>query len=334
MNHSIPDFSSLQTLKADRVWPMFCLVLLIHIGLFFLFLPKMMHSPPPAPVRIPVQISQLQPEPEVEPPPIKQTQKKPIESIKPLLTAREDVPVEPEDMLVPLQDEDVEVVEEPEPAPVIEPEPKPIEPKKPEAKKPEPKKPKPKEPKPKPVEKPKPVVEKPKKVVEKPKPVAEPEVAELEPVETEETVEPTDKAVPSSDAKVSSTIASENASENSTTINGTGTDENATGNTNAVGRNEAWSGYGQLLYAMVSKNKYYPQQAIRRNLEGTVMVEVRIENGRMTNINVLGQGSGHTVLDKAARQMLEKAVKALPVQGNLSGKSFSVVVPVNFKLTS
>lgn len=63
------------------------------------------------------------------------------------------------------------------------------------------------------------------------------------------------------------------------------------------------------------------------------MVSVRFEKGQMVEINVLGQGSGHTVLDKAAREMLEKAVKEMPVRGNLSNKSFTVVVPVDFKLT-
>lgn len=49
---------------------------------------------------------------------------------------------------------------------------------------------------------------------------------------------------------------------------------------------------------------------------------------------MLGQGSGHNVLDKAANDMIDKAIKELPVQGDLRRKSFTVVVPVNFRLLS
>ncbi|WP_292751696.1 energy transducer TonB, partial [Methylophaga sp. UBA4204] len=201
-----------------------------------------------------------------------------------------------------------------------------------------PPKPEPVKPEPKKVEKPKPKVEpKPEKpkVIEKPKqelPIAEPKVAEvIEP----ETDEPIDEEVAEISPLPSSTVSSENASSTSKAVNATGDNPNEDnrGGTDEVDRNEAWKGYGQLLYAMVSKNKKYPQQAIRRNLEGIVMVSVRFDKGEMVEINIIGQGSGHQVLDRAAREMLEKAVKELPVRGNLSNKSFTVVVPVDFKLT-
>lgn len=173
------------------------------------------------------------------------------------------------------------------------------------------------------------------KVIEKPKqelPIAEPKVAEvIEP----ETDEPIDEEVAEISPLPSSTVSSENASSTSKAVNATGDNPNEDnrGGADEVDRNEAWKGYGQLLYAMVSKNKKYPQQAIRRNLEGIVMVSVRFDKGEMVEINIIGQGSGHQVLDRAAREMLEKAVRELPVRGNLSNKSFTVVVPVDFKLT-
>ena len=137
-------------------------------------------------------------------------------------------------------------------------------------------------------------------------------------------------AAPSATASGSSTSSQAEATGTGTAANGNGSKQGGTGE---VDRNTAWKGYGQLLYAMVSKNKTYPQLAIRRHLEGTVMVSVRFEQGRMVSMSVVGQGSGHSVLDRAAHEMVEKAVKALPVRGDLSRKSFSVVVPVNFRLT-
>ncbi len=99
-------------------------------------------------------------------------------------------------------------------------------------------------------------------------------------------------------------------------------------------QDEAWKGYGQLLHDMVSKNKTYPQIAIRRNLQGTALVSARFSKGRLVEIVLLEPGSGHKVLDDAALAMLKKAVDALPVRGDLSRKSFTVVVPVDFKLES
>jgi len=324
----VPDFSSAQAIGSDRIIPGFLLALAIHIGLLILFLPVIEYSPPAAPMRIAVQVTQLQEiepveeEPEiVEPEPIPE----PVELIKPpvidkqILVAKDDTPPEPEELVVLEKVPEEEVVEEIKPV---------APPPKPEPVKPEPKK----------VEKPKPKVEpnpeKPK-VIEKPKqelPIAEPKVAEvIEP----ETDEPIDEEVAEISPLPSSTVSSENASSTSKAVNATGDNPNEDnrGGADEVDRNEAWKGYGQLLYAMVSKNKKYPQQAIRRNLEGIVMVSVRFDKGEMVEINIIGQGSGHQVLDRAAREMLEKAVRELPVRGNLSNKSFTVVVPVDFKLT-
>lgn len=328
MTTLVPDFSSAQAIGSDRIIPGFLLALAIHIGLLILFLPVIEYSPPAAPMRIAVQVTQLQEvepvdeEPEiVEPEPIPE----PVELIKPpvidkqILVAKDDTPPDPEELVVLEKVPEEEVVEEIKP---LEPPPKP-EPVKPETKKVE--KPKPKvEPKP---EKPK-VIEKPKQEL----PIAEPKVAEVIEPETDELI---DEEVAEISPLPSSTVSSENASSTSKAVNATGDNPNEDnrGGADEVDRNEAWKGYGQLLYAMVSKNKKYPQQAIRRNLEGIVMVSVRFDKGEMVEINIIGQGSGHQVLDRAAREMLEKAVKELPVRGNLSNKSFTVVVPVDFKLT-
>src|SRR5690606_10801884 len=81
-------------------------------------------------------------------------------------------------------------------------------------------------------------------------------------------------------------------------------------------QNEAWKGYGQLLHDMISKNKTYPQIAIRRNLQGTALVSARFSKGRLVEIVLLEPSSGHKVLDDAALAMLKKAIDALPVRGD------------------
>lgn len=102
-------------------------------------------------------------------------------------------------------------------------------------------------------------------------------------------------------------------------------------NAEEAGADEAWQGYGQLLHDMVGKNKKYPQIAIRRNWQGRVTVSARISMGKLIDI-VLIDSSGHKVLDEEALEMVRKAVNVLPVKDSLARKSFTVVVPVDFKL--
>lgn len=94
---------------------------------------------------------------------------------------------------------------------------------------------------------------------------------------------------------------------------------------------EAWDGYGQLLYDMVERNKKYPQKAIRRHLEGRVMVSARISMGKLVHVSLV-DSSGHRVLDEQALEMVRKAVSVLPVRKGLDRKSFNVIVPIDFRL--
>lgn len=95
---------------------------------------------------------------------------------------------------------------------------------------------------------------------------------------------------------------------------------------------EAWNGYGQMLYEWISKNKNYPDLAIRRHWEGRAKVIARFDQGKLISVSIMESGSGHQVLDDAALETLRKAANALPVKGKLENKSFTVVIPLNFKL--
>lgn len=105
-------------------------------------------------------------------------------------------------------------------------------------------------------------------------------------------------------------------------------------NSEEASNNEAWDGYGKLLQDMVEKHKTYPQIAIRRHLEGRAMVSARFVKGKLIEMVLLEPKSGHGVLDNAALETLKKAISALPVQGDLARKSFTVILPVDFQLES
>jgi protein TonB len=142
-------------------------------------------------------------------------------------------------------------------------------------------------------------------------PVAEaPEIESVEPVESavanpaqQQTSQP-----PSDVAMVTSTAEPQEASED-----------------------EAWQGYGQLLYDMVEKGKKYPPIAIRRHLEGRVTISARISMGKLVDVTLI-DSSGHKVLDEQALEMVRKAASTLPVKNGLAQKSFTVLVPIDFKL--
>ena len=94
---------------------------------------------------------------------------------------------------------------------------------------------------------------------------------------------------------------------------------------------EAWNGYGQLLYNLVGKHKNYPQIAIRRHWEGEARIHARFMLGKLVEASIV-TSSGHEVLDREALEMVRKAASQLPVGGELARKSFTVTIPVAFQL--
>lgn len=114
---------------------------------------------------------------------------------------------------------------------------------------------------------------------------------------------------------------------------GVATDGVATGQAGATGpvSDEIRNEYGQALYALVNKNKNYPTIAVRRNWEGEVKVLAKFVLGRLVEVTLL-ESAGHKPLDDEALAMLRKAINQLPLSSNLAKKTFTITVPVAFKL--
>lgn len=96
---------------------------------------------------------------------------------------------------------------------------------------------------------------------------------------------------------------------------------------------EAWNGYGQQLYEMVGRHKTYPAIAVRKHWEGAVKIQAKFLAGKLIEVSI-HDSSGRRILDDEALNMVKKAISQLPVNGSLSNKSFTVVIPVDFSLTS
>ena len=196
----------------------------------------------------------------------------------------------------------------------------------------------PEKPEPKPVVKPQPKREKP---VETPPVLATEAPAAPQdyvvPVEPESVVEttpePVSEPVVSEPAPVVSNTPAPAISSESVTTPSTSNPAVATQNSEPqeATAQEAWNGYGQLLYNLVGRNKNYPQIAIRRNWEGEVKIYARFILGKLVEASIV-TSSGHQVLDDEALEMVHKAAGQLPVSGELARKSFTVTIPVAFQL--
>lgn len=95
--------------------------------------------------------------------------------------------------------------------------------------------------------------------------------------------------------------------------------------------NDAWGDYGDQLRALVNKSKQYPTIAIRRHLEGDVMIVAQFVRGELTQVS-LSETSKHAPLDEEAVRMVKKAIQQLGVKDSLKRKTFKITIPVSFRL--
>lgn len=193
----------------------------------------------------------------------------------------------------------------------------------------------------------KPAVPAPQPPVSQPPPVSKPEAKPKEVLATKEPAAPQEYRVPEPVAPVTETAVSKSQPAESVA-------PAATANTDHVAKearesaatappaktadeevaatdDEAWDGYGKQLHDMVSKSKRYPTIAIRRHMEGDVMIVAQFVKGEVVQVTLV-DASGHTPLDEEAIRMVKKAIAQLSVKGSLARKSFKVTIPVSFRL--
>jgi protein TonB len=90
--------------------------------------------------------------------------------------------------------------------------------------------------------------------------------------------------------------------------------------------------YGNTLWGAIGKHKQYPKLAQMRGWQGEVIVELQLDgNGKLKSKKII-QSSGHDVLDRQALDMVEKAAPFPLPPETLRGNSFSIKVPIPFKL--
>ena len=92
--------------------------------------------------------------------------------------------------------------------------------------------------------------------------------------------------------------------------------------------------FAQGLRDKASQLGSYPAIALKRGWQGKVKVLVKFNvDGTPRHFSVK-EPSGHKVLDDQALEMVRLACGDIAMPSQLNGKKFSVVVPVNFRLSS
>lgn len=90
--------------------------------------------------------------------------------------------------------------------------------------------------------------------------------------------------------------------------------------------------YGKLVRDAVEKHKKYPNIAIQRGYEGTVELEVIVDDkGKIVSVKV-SRKSPYPILDEAAVEMAKKAEIPLPPSEIIRGRLKPYHIPVPFKL--
>lgn len=96
--------------------------------------------------------------------------------------------------------------------------------------------------------------------------------------------------------------------------------------------NAALNGYNSALWGKIGKYKQYPKIAQMRGWQGEAVVELLLDgNGKLKSKKIL-TSSGYEVLDKQALDMIDKAAPFPAPPEALRASSFSITVPIPFKL--
>lgn len=87
--------------------------------------------------------------------------------------------------------------------------------------------------------------------------------------------------------------------------------------------------YRNTLWGAIEKHKQYPRIAQMRGWQGEAIVELLLDGSGKLKSKKIIQSSGYDALDKQALDMVEKAA---PFPTPPYGSSFSIKVPIPFKL--
>lgn len=96
--------------------------------------------------------------------------------------------------------------------------------------------------------------------------------------------------------------------------------------------NQAHENYGNTLWSAISKFKKYPRIAQTRGWQGETVIELSLDaDGKLKSKKVV-KSSGYDILDQQGLDMVEKALPFPEPPEALRSGSFTIRVPIPFKL--
>ncbi|MDP2504903.1 TonB family protein [Oceanobacter sp. 3_MG-2023] len=101
-----------------------------------------------------------------------------------------------------------------------------------------------------------------------------------------------------------------------------------------IEQQQAETRYYQELLTSANGKVLYPKQAVRRGLEGTTQVTLKLQRDGQLVSAVVSDSSGHEVLDSAAVRAAERAAPYQALPDVLSGSDFEFDIPFRFVMNA
>ena len=96
--------------------------------------------------------------------------------------------------------------------------------------------------------------------------------------------------------------------------------------------NAALAQYGSTLFRAFAKHKQYPKIAQMRGWQGQCTLEIKVDSAGNVQSTRIKESSGYDALDNQAIEMSKKAAPFPAPPNALQGRSFTISVPISFKL--
>ena len=90
--------------------------------------------------------------------------------------------------------------------------------------------------------------------------------------------------------------------------------------------------YEQLLSVCLARQKRYPPLALRRHLEGECVLRIVLHRSGEVRRAELTGSSGHSILDREALAMVERANPFPEAPDDLAGDEHTYVIPISFRI--
>ena len=91
-------------------------------------------------------------------------------------------------------------------------------------------------------------------------------------------------------------------------------------------------GYRLSVATQARRFKRYPREAMAEGWAGSTELRLEVGSDGRPRAATVVRPSGHEALDRAAQAMIDAAAQRARLPESLRGKSFAVVLPVEFKL--